>query len=405
MKKQLFLLLLPFALIDDVIYHNLNSEFNVSNVNYTSNETLFLFQKSILTSSDLNFIGTTLEINNVSYPTYNLSILIFPSLNNSHLYSKPAEGYQDFICNREWFDSGAQFAWRCDFDNDNCAEFENNIYTLYNMTAVFIYKNISETVNVTSNQIQVPQGIQAYLHNASGFDTMEVILDGNLTIVYEINDRGFSGLDCVSSLQNYTINHPYFLSENFTVGGFNKLYFLAFPSLREQWFRNNKFNVVLLSQVPLESAQIFLNGNETRNFSLRNYSTVFNSFGVMEIDSKPNIGDGWIEYYNQTSPFQLELTDHSFAYIYQFNFSYSGLGKNNLSLLITDSFGNSSIYNESLLSRKLSYNGTWDEQGKSIDELSRKSGSYKPGELENIQIALGILSALVLLIFVNYWVK
>ncbi len=406
---RFLLLLIPLvfaqAPINDVISYNLIGNFNdAANSTFAQNSTLEIFNQTMFVQSNLSVIGTTLRIDNVTYPSYNLSIILHPSVNYSNLNHLPVNtNIVPFFCDRAWFDSGAQYASFCDFDYDSCAEYVNENYIVYDMTAIFTYKNQSEAVNVTRNLVRVPGSIMNSLRNASGFDGLNITLSGNLTIVYEINDR--SGTDCgINNLVNYSANHSYEINESITVGGFNKIFFLRSPILREQWFRNNQFNVVILSQVPLEYAEIYRNGNVTRNFTLRNYSTPLNSYGVMVIESEKNESE-WSEFYNETSPFPLENFNHSFAYIYQFNFSYQGIGENNLSILVRDSFGGISNYTESISSKTLSYNKSWNELGGPADENSRNSGQYVPGKLSNVELAFGFLSVLVLLIFVNYWVK
>ena len=400
----LFLIPLAFAQapVSDVVSYN--NDFNATfPTNNTINDSLFIFERELIVSSNITIAGPNLLLDNITHPVADLSLILATNISQGHLWAKPADGLLDFVCDAEWFNSGASYAWRCDFDNDSCAEYENRTEIIYNMTANFTLGNVSETVDVNSTHIQIPEPILLEMENASGFDLLNVTVEGNLTFFYEINDR--QAPECTSSIVNYTFNQSYSMNKSIRAGGYRRLFFLRSPVLREQWFRNNQFNVIVFSQAPIEYSQITKN-NESVNYTLRSYNITTNEFGLREIISNLSNRTNWSEDINESSPFPLELYNHSFAYIYQFNYSYKGLGENNLSLYVVDSFGNSEYYNETLLSRMLSYNNSYTETGLPINNsTARKSGTFEREELSNVEVVLGFLAVLVIILFVNFWIK
>jgi hypothetical protein len=236
------------------------------------------------------------------------------------------------------------------------------------------------------------------MNDSSGADQLEV--DVNSTLIGSYGNGSRCNDSATSALQNLSLH----TSRNFTVFGTNSLFFLLAPLLNEQWFRNNQFDTVVLSQNPLSSAEIYLNGNPVSNITLRTFEVVNDSYGIEEIVSNLSPQDGWSESVNLTTPTLLEDSSSSFAYIYEFNYSYDGLGQNSLSLVTTDSFLNSQQYGEQLLSRMLSYNGTTTETGSPIYSVpSRPSATFPAYPLSSFGLVFGVLALLFILPFVNFW--
>jgi len=353
----------------------------------------------------VDIIAPNLVVDNLTHPTPGLAILTARGYQQEHLTAIPNEGFPDFTCDADWFYGGAQYSDRCDFDNDFCAEFENQTYVIYSTNVTFIFKNISENASFSSNLIPVPQSILEAMKNSSGIDNLMVLIEGNVSFIYTINDRGFDGVDCTSSYYNITGHVPLSVNKSFAVAGTKKLFFLRSPVLREQWFRSNRFNTIVLSQSPLYYAEISKDGNQTWNSTLREFYNVTDNYTVMYVFSNKTSEKGWSEAVNLTTPTLLQDTNHSFAYIYEFNYSYLGLGKHALSLDVNDSFLGSAHYGEVLLSRMLSYNGTFSEQGKPIDEeITRKSAGFTKQGLGFVELALGFVALILFLSFLNFWV-
>jgi hypothetical protein len=358
------------------------------------------YPSTLLNNASVAIAGMSLMLDNGTYPypagtfpypSYNLAVLVARGAQMAHLMSTS----ENLTCdNPLLYDE-------CDFDGDGCAEYEDSANVSYVGTVTFKFRDIENATPFSSTLVQVPPYILDAMKSSSGTEQLTVNITGKIIFTYNINDQG---TDCVNHPINITPNVSFSTSRNFTVYGTNKLFFLRAPVLREQWFRNNRFDVVVFSQAPLYHADIYLNGNRTRNLTLRTFEINSSSYGVQEIISSLSSPDGWSEAVNLATPTPLEAGNLSFAYIYGFNYSYEGIGQNNLSLVVNDSFLGQARYGEQLLSRMLSYNGTGTENGSTMPPGQvRPSAAFKPDYLASVELVLGLLALLFLLSFVNLW--
>ncbi len=419
--RLFFLLLLPSLVfgqyaeppISDVVGNNtllvpsLEGYYNASAANNSTVQITFGdYSTDVPVSASLEIAGLSILVDNMTYPMEGLSLIVAWGYRQGHIVSLPVEGSEAFFCDYDWFQGGMQYAWMCDFDGDSCAEFENRTFVVYDVDATFTFRNVSESVPIDSTLVPLPSSVLEAMEDSSGSEMLNVSLEGEVIFIYEINDRGFGFGDCSSNYSNVSGSIPFSVNRSFVVGGVHKLFFLRSPVLREQWFRNNHFNVVVLSQAPLYRADIFLNGNLSRNFTIREFNITSNPYGLQEIVSNKTNESGHLEgKTNGTTPVQLQHENHSFSYTYEFNHSYIGLGMNNLSLAVEDNFLGPGRYDERLLSRMLSYNGTATETGAPFDEgLSRKSSGFRKDEMATLTISLGLVAFVLLLAFVNFWI-
>jgi hypothetical protein len=319
-----------------------------------------------------------------------------------HMVALPSDGYTDFVCDLDWFIGGGQYAWRCDFDNDYCAEYENNTYMDYNASVNFTFRNASESVDFDSNVVEVPEAVLDVMRDSSGAENLSITIEGNATFTYVINNRSYDGLDCFNVFFTKAVQVPFSVNASFPVGGERKLFFLRAPILREQWFRNNHFDTVVLSQSPLHHAEISLDGNTSRDITLREFHNETDDYGLMRIYS--NLTDGpFGEYRNLTRPTALQQDDHSFAFIYEFNHSYDGIGRHRLSLDVEDNFLGRGNYFDVLTSRALTHSGTTTEEGKPADDDARRSAAFQKQEITLVEVGLGFVALIIFLSFLNFW--
>ena len=236
----------------------------------------------------------------------------------------------------------------------------------------------------------------------------------NPIFTYSISNPESPG--CSPAYSNFTAPVPILTHNSFFVAGKNKLFFLHAPILREQWYRNNKFDVIVLSQAPLYHVETYLNGNISKNLSIRNFDIVSDGYGIQYILS--NVSNSTCESDSQyqesevlagaVTPTQLEQDSHSFAYIYEFNSTYDGLGMNTLSLIVTDYFLDSEEHQEEILSRRLSYDSSITETGDLVSSNisnSRPSIAFRNDKLNIFHISLGLVGLMLILVFANVWIR
>jgi len=381
------------------------------NASIAQNSTLILqfgsYSQTVPVSASMEIAGPSLMMDNATHPTDDLALILARGTSQGHLTSLSTEGYPDFICDADWFQQmTSEFSWRCDFDSDDCAEYEKAAYVVYDITANFSFGDVSETVDMESNVIEVPEDVLEAMSSASGADTLNLSLDGNVVFIYEINDRTYTTSDCGTNLYNRSVSIPISLNGSFTVCGDNKIFLLVAPPLREQWYGNNRFDVAVLSQSPLYEAGVYEEGNISRTISLRNFSITTDGYGLQRIISNlSQPSEDWIEGSSSVvKPIPLEMENNSFLYAYRFNHSYTGLGNHTLSLLVKDSFGGSQVYSERLVSVMLSYGNTTTENGSPIGAVpSRKSMPETQEYMARLDLSLGLVALLLLLAFVNSW--
>ncbi len=391
---------------------------------------------TLSSSGSLDIAGFSVMVDNSTYPVDGLSLLLASGSNMSHLgYFSEGDIFKRCDINSCSPISDACAA-HCDYDGDYCVEYENSSSFGYDLMVDFSFKNISESVETHSSMVQVPDLIFSAMQDSSGADTLDINISGYARFLYVLDDRqmGF-GDTCYDQFINGSADIPISLNASYPVAGKNRLFFLVAPILREQWYRNNHFDVIVLSQSPLYQANTYLNSNITRNLTLRNYDINETQYGLERIvsnitylqppanlttpenpDNQTNstnstnstIGwqmvEGFSENFNLTSPYLLEDQNHSFAYIYVFNSTYDGLGINNLSIIVYDSFGQMGGYSENITSNMLSFNNQTAENGAPINStFARKSKGFDYGVLSPVQMSLGLVALLVILMFLNSW--
>ncbi|MDD5339682.1 MAG: hypothetical protein PHV13_00350 [Candidatus ainarchaeum sp.] len=358
--------------------------------------------------ASVNVAGMSLMLDNATYPASGLSLLVAKGARQGHMWASP--GSPEFICNySSLYPDGSldtTRAQRCDFDQDGCVEYELLAQVLYTGTVAFTFKNATYSTPFTSSilplSMSTPPGILAQMKTSSGADLLNASIVGTMRFIYYINDREDAG--CADNYHYFTKNVSFSTSRDFTVFGANKLYFLRAPVLREQWFRDNRFDTIILSQGPLYHADIYLNGNRTRNLTLRTFDTRTGPYGIQEIISYPASPDGWSERIGLATPTQLESRNYSFAYTYEFSYGYEGLGQNVLSIAVKGPALDDERHDEVILSRALSYNGATAETGEPASSVpSRPSAAFQQDYMASMELVLGLLALLFLLSFVNLW--
>lgn len=410
MRAVFFLLLLhlvfsqSFPPIVSVEEHNLamaNSLENNFNSNVSASGSLgvsfdsYSQQLNLFTSVDI--AGMSINVENLTYPRENLSVLIARGYNIDHLSSN-----ENFTCNSSYHPIPY-----CDFDEDECPEFEANSSVVYQINVIFVFRNLSLSVPFSSTILVVPEEIRNEMLSSSGLEDLNISIVGNTLVSYQINNQQFVDGQCTDSLMDLSSSIPITTNRSFPVAGTKKLFFLRSPVLGEQLTSNNHFDVIVLSQSPLYYGEIGFDGNPSKNFTFKTFSIATGPYGLEEIVVNKSEVLNFAEYRpNLTTPTLLEKENYSFAYIYEFNSTYEAIGDHNLSLLIIDVFLGSEKHAETIKSRMLSYGGKWAENGSPISpDLARPSILPSQNQLNYITIGLGLVALAVFLAFVNFWIK
>lgn len=403
--------------LDYVLSHNLavadslQGAYNQSAARSSTISVLFPGNDSYFDDLDVNasieLVGFPLMVDGSALGGENLSLLVAMGHRMEKLMCLKdlGEDYPPYACDAEYRDavySAIKPGWRCDLDHDNCIEYTNRELAEYGGEVTFIFRNVSDSVPFGSSTVPLPPLIVSEISDASGIDNLTVIVNATVTFIYEIDDRSSELGDCHSSL--YNVSKTLYINEqrNFTIEGANQLFFLRRPVLREQWYRNNHFDMLVLSQSRIYLANVSLNGNASCGFRTHEFDVADMQHGLRQIVSVPLNGSGAQYGISGSTPTPLMEGNHTFGFYYAFDCPYEGLGKNNLSLEVHGFYGANSSHNETLLSRALSYSGDIDELGQPAQAgTSRPSAAAGTESLGVFSISAGMLGLLFILVVAN----
>lgn len=376
------------------------------------NGTLFFdwYGRSLLMNSSMRIAGFTLLIDGATTAGENSRVVIEKGGKMQHIMRKRSEGLR---CDRDFFETYGDDS-SCNFDDDSCSEYEYSSDIFYTIDITFLFKDLNVTVsapeesigvfgisfdNALTNTVSIPPEIESAMENASGNENLTVVFNGTATMVYGIDNRSSGGTSCISRFS--TASKTVYFGENKTypVEGKHKLVFTVSPLLDEQWYKNNRFDNAVLSQSRLYKGKVYLDGGVEKEFSLYVFNVTENSFGLKEIISIPSNDSNVFAGVVDVNPYQLDESNQSYAFFYQFNFSYPGLGEKELALNVKDFFGNEKTINRTITSRQLSYNSNQTETGGNFDpETTRKSAPYTEDSLEFLEIGFGMVGVLLVLL-------
>jgi hypothetical protein len=264
----------------------------------------------------------------------------------------------------------------------------------------------------SSNPFPLPGDIVSALDNADANSTLNVTMRGRAIFTYDLEVNSvvctpFTGCTCernslASGLKNVTFNCGNTLS--YKVEGGPVLPVLVRPALKEQWFRDNNFDSLLLTKRKLYKAEVLLGNGSIGNASLYQFNVTTDAYNLEHIVSIGNYStSGPIsvrEIEVDTVPTGFEQSNDSFAYVYEINSSYEAIGWNNLTFAGKDHFGNSLSFQNEILSRQLSFAGNVSEEtGTPVTgETVRPSAPPQQSRPYNIILVSGGVIGLLLVI-------
>ena len=387
-----------YFLLDQNLFSSANAQNSSINISFGR------ISRIMNVSLSFDFAGSSVMYQNSIYPLDNSYLFFAKGTRFSSLIALPSSGYPDFSCNSSVLSS--DYAWRCDFDFDDCAEYQNNTYSTNHLTATLSFKNDSVSIPLSSSFLAIPESLLIDMKNSSGTDPLNVQVFGTVDLGYNIDDRAM-GLECYDVFKNYSHSFPINVNYSIPVLGSNSFVFLASPVLGEQWFRNNRFDIVLLSQYPISESGYLFDGNMTSNTTLRDFTLNVTNYGLEFIQPVyQNHSDlNYSEFVNYTTPIPLSKSNLSYSYIYRFNYSYVGLGNHSLYFYWADPFlGQVYSFNQSLLSRTLSYGGKYSEVSQITDPaLLRPSSNSSNLITQNVSLVVGGIFLLLLFIGIKFF--
>jgi hypothetical protein len=292
-----------------------------------------------------------------------------------------------------------------DYEHDDCNESQVSSSISRSASVTFSFANASETVAADSNVVPVPEAIMRAMQNTTGAGVLQVRLNATFDFTYEIDDRMPShDTGCLDHPVNFTASLLVADGMNWTVEGNRTLFFLRSPILGEQWFRDNRFDTLLFSSSRIYEGEITGPGNQSYAFRLYAFNITNDSYGAWHAVSVPleSGHDGVAGHSAINTPTALSHDNFTYAYLYEFNYSYEGLGENTLTVRALSPFGENYSFRQELLSRMLTYAGNTTELGGAAEPSdSRPSFASGTDSIRTVALSLGLVGVLFVLLLIN----
>ncbi|MDD2655888.1 MAG: hypothetical protein PHQ80_04455 [Candidatus ainarchaeum sp.] len=282
-----------------------------------------------------------------------------------------------------------------------CADVNDGDFSIYDIAYSFKIKVDNETINWTdAAPTEVPYFNlslgQERMERYNATEKMEVTLEYNVTYTY-IEEH----LTCVyfwSTEESNSSNLSYYVENG------NVTFFTARPVLGEQWYRNNHFDNLVFSNKRMYKSEIYLDGAKVGEAHVLNFSIYNDTYGAWFINSSRDenytnttMGEHEIIY----SPIPMIHNNESFRYLYEENYSYSGIGRHNLTLVLTDDFNRTYNYSKELLSRAA---GAQEAAEEGVDYAYARPTYEKPEEsLTQVIIPTGALAVIFIVVLASTW--
>ncbi|MFH2105875.1 MAG: hypothetical protein ABII22_01330 [Candidatus Micrarchaeota archaeon] len=354
--------------------------------------------------------------NNSEGPVYfaNATMLaIDPSIDSRISYSQVpdvlwtfASGYDEEYHDETPSKDGYYCFGKVDKTNLELADY--NVQTI----AKFVFKNITKTIENPEFYFTIPFNTNELA--ASEKDTIQISINVQFAFIYDRKrevwepqsfGEGVVGCglqptpdDQISMTRDVAINSTY------QVEGESTEHFLVAPVLREQWFRNNRFDSIFFTNREIYSSQVKLNNETIKEWKFHLFDIESDSLGMQRIISLETMNqtNGAKENHeNVTIPKGLLRGSKTFGYAYEINSTYPGIGDNLLEVEIMDEFGNILTHSEIIRSRMLSYNGNTSETGAVNGQNMRKGIGYEEEKTKITYIEFGMIGILLIVLFLN----
>jgi hypothetical protein len=271
----------------------------------------------------------------------------------------------------------------------------------------FTFRNSSNTIplNQTSLFILSRPSLSS-LSFSNGSEPLNIDLSATFDVTYDrkylsyrqprIVNGTFTGCEGLSlpSPDNVTFSKAYLDHIEYLVEAGDPSYFLLRPTLKEQWYKNNKFDVLVASRRQLYKSALLLDGVLIGNTQWRIFNISTDPFGLQSIYSinESNSKNLSIEIHDQGFLSTPIFGEENFSYVYLSDAKYTSIGNHSLEIQFSDDFGGNYSYQKEILSRSLNSEDSIDPSFK------RPEFSLPSPEITFYVVSVGaIFLALVLL--------
>ncbi len=271
----------------------------------------------------------------------------------------------------------------------------------------FEFKNISKRLDYSFDSVSlIPTFVpipfsKEELSYAGAEDNLSVLIDWKYTASY-YKYYQYNGSCIYEGIVSYTSlgqdNISYFVEGNKTV------YFLFRPVLKSQWFKNNHLDFFVFSNKKFYNSQIKRNEENFSNIYLYSLNISYDEWGLKKISSIYLPSSQISKTDVIINPVFLQTENKTYSFVYFFNYTYEGYGKDNFSVVLTDFFSNNYSFNLEISSRINTYNDEYDEFGNKLiqNENYFPTNAYKNSQISLVILPLSFLGILFIIIFLKF---
>ncbi len=306
--------------------------------------------------------------------------------------------------------------WETELSGTACTSSAEFVNVTPEANIAFTIGSFSSSSASNENPVALPQEIKDLIGNTQERN-ITISMDGNVVFTYHLDVYSVvctpdSGCSCEKNALASGDKELKFRCTNsisYEIENQDVVSLLQKPILKEQWYKNNHFDNVLLTNRKIYKAEITLNNNSIGNLTFYAFNVSTDKYGLERITtiiSYSANGANGAENFANVTPTPLQEKNNTFKYSYEMNSTYPGLGWNTLTLNAYDDFGQKIELSDEILSRELSFSGNISESNKAIggtDQNARPSSAWIPLTYNLLFITLGAVGLII--IFAVYKVK
>ncbi|MGV8176973.1 MAG: hypothetical protein ACP5NX_04185 [Candidatus Bilamarchaeaceae archaeon] len=183
---------------------------------------------------------------------------------------------------------------------------------------------------------------------------------------------------------------------------------LVNPATRQQWYRDNRFDLLVLSGCRFQRSELLLDGKAVSSDRLYLFEQETGPLGDQYITT---IFEGNSTHISETvlthptSPSSLDPSNSAYFVSYSLNGTYEGIGQHNLSVRMYPFYGPPQTFTYSIESRAQTYNGDVLEGGlddSAVGASRFPSHRWASEDLESLVVPLSVLGLFIIISFLRF---
>ncbi|MCK4319105.1 hypothetical protein KAW38_00865 [Candidatus Micrarchaeota archaeon] len=279
--------------------------------------------------------------------------------------------------------------------------------TSHSGNATFIFENMSKTVSLDFDEgiIQIPFPLDGNTTNI----TLTVLLNATLRFNYLKLSDYMDGPFCKQATSQVFFDVKLSdVSSSYYVESGEPLFFTLRPVLKEQWYKNNKFDNLAFSRKRFYKAEVFLDNESIYKQNLYNFTIENDSYEVWYVHSHKLNNSEFLEVKEQNNASSLSTLNRTYFYSYFLNSTYNATGLHSVQLILYSLFAEEHNLTVPIKSRKLTAYNSLSETG----EEKGDEDSYRPSvpmlsfsELKMVYLEGGMLALFLIVSLVWVGVK